>query len=156
MTHTTWGAIVGFLAAILPAIVIYLFSMWREWWDHRTQMAMLTLQAKLASEYGGTRIEEAFGYGAGEVQREDQQEARREYRKTLQGTHPLIYNLIALVRPGVTLAFFVLYAELALAVQFGFLTTDDFLVLWEAPMEALFATVIAFWFGTRAVAKRSQ
>ena len=154
MTHTLWGAIVGFLAAISPTVVSSVFALVRERWDHSDQMAMLTLQAKLAAEYGGTRIEEAFGYGEGQVQREDQQEARQDHRRTLQGTHPVIFNLIALVRPVVTFTFFLLYAELAIAVQFSWLTPDEFLVLWEAPMEALFATVIAFWFGTRAVAKR--
>lgn len=151
MTHTLFGAIIGFLSATS----LRLFEYWRDQREHKQECEMLELQARLAHEYKDTRIEEAFGYGdadnmAAAVERGVTQ-ALGDQRRLVSQSAPWVRNMAALVRPGSTLAFFLLYGELVVAMQFGWIDVTVFDAVWHEPMEALFSTVIAFWFGTRRV-----
>jgi len=62
------------------------------------------------------------------------------------------------VRPIFTYAFFILFATVKTAALFKLLDqgvgiTDGLIAVWDAETRALFAAVMSFWFGQRAVAK---
>ncbi len=150
MTHTLAGAIIGFAASVLPRA----FDLLTEFIDHRRELRMLRLQAELAAEYPGTRIEEAFGYGGEAEAVKAMQNAMTDQRRLLKGASRWVTDLAAAVRPGVTFLFFALYLEMVVSVQIGLLPVESFTVLWAAPMESLLSAVIGFWFGSRSVGRR--
>ncbi|EJF85548.1 hypothetical protein [Bartonella rattimassiliensis] len=66
--------------------------------------------------------------------------------------------LRASVRPLITYAFFILFATVKTAALFKLLDqdvgiTDGLIAVWDAETQALFAAVMSFWFGQRALAK---
>ncbi len=66
--------------------------------------------------------------------------------------------LRASVRPIITYAFFILFATVKTAALFKLLDqgvgiTDGLIAVWDAETQALFAAVMSFWFGQRALAK---
>ena len=69
--------------------------------------------------------------------------------------------LRASVRPVITYAFFALFVfvkvmALTALLQQGFTITDSVLTIWDEETQALFAAVMAFWFGSRNVTKSRQ
>lgn len=66
--------------------------------------------------------------------------------------------LRASVRPIITYAFFILFATVKTAALFKLLdqgvdVTSGLIAVWDAETQALFAAVMSFWFGQRALAK---
>jgi hypothetical protein len=64
----------------------------------------------------------------------------------------------ATVRPVITYAFFGLFATVKLAVLIklldqGVSIMDGLIAVWDGETQALFAAVMTFWFGQRALAK---
>nr|VFK48440.1 MAG: hypothetical protein BECKTC1821D_GA0114238_106110 [Candidatus Kentron sp. TC] len=66
--------------------------------------------------------------------------------------------LRASVRPIITYAFFILFATVKTAALFKLLDqgvdlTSGLIAVWDVETQALFAAVMSFWFGQRALAK---
>ena len=66
--------------------------------------------------------------------------------------------LRASVRPIIAYALFILFATVKTAALFKLLDegidlTSGLVAVWDAETQALFATVMSFWFGQRALAK---
>lgn len=66
--------------------------------------------------------------------------------------------LCASVHPLITYAFFLLFASVKIVVLFRLLNyghdfTTGLITVWDGKTQTLFAAVMAFWFGQRALAK---
>ncbi|WP_244427054.1 hypothetical protein [Bartonella rattaustraliani] len=64
----------------------------------------------------------------------------------------------ASVRPIITYAFFILFATVKTVVLLrimneGYDFTTGLITVWDGETQALFAAVMSFWFGQRALAK---
>ena len=60
-----------------------------------------------------------------------------------------VINLSASVRPVMSYLFFIEFFGLSIAVNAKFITTEQYAAIWNDPTQALFATVVSFWFGSR-------
>ncbi|MBT4879676.1 MAG: hypothetical protein HON43_01715 [Alphaproteobacteria bacterium] len=90
----------------------------------------------------------------------DIQEAQSLHSHARPTGVPFIDGLAGSVRPIITYAFFLLYAAIKVAQLLTIqhladqLTwTQALLQIWHMEDQALFATVMSFWFGQRALAK---
>ena len=59
-------------------------------------------------------------------------------------------NLSASVRPIITYCLFIEFAILTLSVNMDWITTQQYMVIWNAEFQAVWAAVVSFWFGQRS------
>lgn len=72
-----------------------------------------------------------------------------------------IAGIQKLVRPTITYAFFGLFAYVeysivAAALESNLPMVEALELIWDADTQAIFATIISFWFGNRVFEKRAQ
>ena len=142
---TLVGAIIGLLSSAFPDLL----GFFKKRQDHKYMLALAELKMKAAAAGHEFRMEEIATEG-------DIREIEALHKEFAQRreTYRWIEGFISLVRPLVTYAFFSLYAgvkasQLILALR---ATGEIVLALpavWHEADQALFATIIAFWFGAR-------
>jgi hypothetical protein len=142
---TLFGSIIGFLGAMVPDV----FSLLRNRADQRFEKELLELQLKQQAEGRTERLEEVR-------LRTDAVEARAIY-KTWRSGVAWVDALNGTVRPVLAYAFFLLYAATKL-LQWSLLDATHPLPwqvqgLWGEEDQAIFAGIISFYFGQRAMAK---
>lgn len=60
-----------------------------------------------------------------------------------------VINLAATVRPIIAYLFFMEFFALTALLAFKLITLDFYNAIWNEPMQAIFASVIGFYFGSR-------
>ncbi len=145
---TIIGAILGLVTSALPDML----GLFKAKQDNEQELAILELQYR--------RDEAAHGYKMEEISAEaDIREVEALHREFAQRkeTWKWIEALIQSVRPVLTYAFFTLYAAVKFSqvqLALGAVGGDMALALnaaWHSEDMALFATIMAFWFGQRAM-----
>lgn len=131
---TLLGALFGFLGALVPEFM----KLWRDHADKKHELAIMDRQMELQKSGHGQRME-AIGAWA------DVAEMENVY--STYTTHiPWVDALNGTVRPVLAYAFFLLYAYVKF-VQF----THTPWQIWEEDDRAIFAGIISFYFGHRAM-----
>ena len=145
---TLIGAAIGLLSSALPE----LFGFFKQKQDDKQELAILSLQMKRDEAAHGFKIEEI----SAEADIREIEALHREFAQR-KATYRWIEALISSVRPVITYSFFALYAavkasqiKLALAAVGGDLAVA-LNAAWHQEDMALFATIMAFWFGHRAM-----
>lgn len=142
---TLFGALVGFLGSIAPDIM----KLFRDHQDRRHEMAILQLQLEQQRQGHTHRLEEINAQA-------DISEAKALYR-TWQSGVKWVDALNGTVRPVLAYAFFLLYGAVKI-MQFSMVDLTSPLpwqlsVLWGPEDQAIFAGIISFYFGQRAMHK---
>lgn len=144
---TLLGSLLGFLAPFLPEVL----KAFNARADRAHELAVMTLQMQAQREGANQRLEE-IGAQA------DIAESAALYKHAAKTGVAWVDALGGLVRPTLTFAFFAVYAFVKWAqMQLALEATGDITVaipaIWHDEDRAIFATIIAFWFGQRAMAK---
>lgn len=133
---TLLGAFIGFLGALVPEVMKF----WHDHKDKSHELAILDRQLA-ARQAGHAQRMEAIGHWA------DVAEAKALYKTYV--THiPWVDALNGTVRPVLAYAFFLLYAY----VKFQQAMHTPW-AIWEEDDRAIFAGIISFYFGQRAMQK---
>jgi hypothetical protein len=144
------STVIGLLGSAMPDLI----GLFRNRQDNAQELAILKLQTEREAAGHSFKMDEI---GAEADIREI--EALHQEFANRKATWKWIEALISSVRPIITYSFFGLYAavkwsQISLALR---ATGDDiFLALpavWHEWDQAIFATIIAFWFGTRSLQK---
>jgi hypothetical protein len=152
---TAFGSLVGFVAAWMP----HVFDMLNDRFNHNRDIERRQQEldaAKQGYEYAVT------GHGAHLIDEVgqatlEQLQLNRMDADEVRG-HAVLEFLRSSVRPVLTYSFFALFAVVKLFALYHALNIDHIAVttllpiLWDEDTEGLFAAVISFWFGSRAVA----
>lgn len=149
---TLLGSLLGFVTSAFPDIL----GLFRDWQDRKHELAILDRQMEQMKLGHQQRLDEI------EVQA-DIAESQALYRHDAQPSGVLwVDGLRASVRPVVTYAFFGLFAGvkgsalyLLIAVE-GLAMAEALPRIWDPETQALFAAVMSFWFGQRALNKLRQ
>lgn len=135
---TLLGSLIGFLGAAFPDIL----KLFRERDDRKHELAVLDKQVEM----------QRLGY----MQRLDEiqtqagiAESQAIYKTYKTGIH-WVDALNGTVRPVLAYAFFLLYAVVKL-MQYE--AAGTLLILWNEEDQAIFAGIISFYFGQRAMHK---
>ena len=145
---TLLGSLLGFLSSAFPDVL----RLWRDRADRKHELAILDRQMEAQRQGHTQRLAEI------EVQA-DIAESRALYTHASQPSGVLwVEALRASVRPIITYAFFVLFATVKIAALLQLLDqgvdfTNGLIAIWDAETQALFAAVMSFWFGQRALQK---
>ena len=149
---TLAGAIIGLLGSFLPDLL----SFFKAKQEHLFEMEMMRLQIEGQERLHTLKLEEI------NVQA-DIAEAGALYKHASRPTGiAWIEGLIGSVRPVITYCFFVLYAsvkasQMTLALSaLGGDWARALPAIWHEQDQVIFATIICFWFGGRAMQKLRQ
>ena len=147
------GSLLGFGSSVVPAITDHYKSKRTMEFELRKMEKMAELK-KAGYDHEIKRCQEMGLH--------EEQKALLEHDTTISKGTGFISGLQKSVRPVITYAFFGLftaieYTLLQEAVSNGMSLTEALNVLWDDDTKAIFAAIISFWFGSRAVEKaRSQ
>jgi len=144
------GALLGFMSSAFPEIL----KLWRTSKDQSHELAILDRQIEMAKTKHNYRLEEIQTL-------ETISERASLYKHASVPNLPWVEGLSGTVRPIITYAFFALYALLKISQWHVIASsgpeikwTEAFIEIWQAEDQVLFATVMSFWFGQRALIKK--
>lgn len=146
---TLLGSLLGFISSLLPDVL----KLWRDRDDKAHELAILDRQMQLQQVLHSQRLEEIRIQG-------QVVESTALYKHARFTGVKWVDALSGTVRPIITYAFFLLYMGVKIA-QIYLLLTDSYdlrwsevlIGIWHAEDQALFAAVMSFWFGQRALEK---
>ena len=149
---TLFGALLGFFSSAFPDVM----KGWRETKDRQNELAILDRQMEMAKAGASQRLEE--------INIQNDAITMQALYKTVRPTGvKWVDALSGTVRPILTYAFFILYAVVKYAQWEMFMVSMKFeswsqalLNIWHIEDQALFATVISFWFGQRLLMKANS
>ena len=146
---TLLGSLLGFLSSTFPDLL----KLWQDRADRHHELAILDRQME-QMRLGHNQRLEAIGLEA------DIAESRALYQHDSQPSGVRwVDGLRASVRPVITYAFFMLFtavktsALIVLVNEQGMTLIEALPQIWDLETQALFAAVMSFWFGQRALAK---
>lgn len=139
------GSIIGLLGSSLPKV----FEFFQDRSDRAHELKVMQLQIEAARKTQEDKLEEIRV--SGEIKE----------RVALYGTvrptgSKFIDGLRGSVRPIITYLFFGLFAAVKISAMLQLMKTggasvhEALLSIWDEQTQAIFSTIIAFWFGTRA------
>lgn len=136
------GSLLGFVTSTGPGIFNKIMDAKQ---DARDKAHELEMQKQISADRRDQAIIEGTGNANVAIQTTAQQ--------TVNNASKWIVNLAGSVRPVITYAFFGEFVMLQVAVFNDWITADQYGVLWTPEVQAIFATIIAFWFGQRLTSK---
>ena len=145
---TLFGSLLGFLSAAFPDFL----KLFQDHQDRKHELKILELQLEQQAQGHSQRLEE-IQISA------DIAESNALYKHASRPSGiAWVEALRASVRPIVTYSFFLLFAFIKIAslsalLSSGYSITDGLIAIWDVETQALFAAVMSFWFGQRALQK---
>ena len=142
---TLLGSLIGFISAAFPDLL----KIWRDAADRKHELTILRLQMEQAVQGHQQRLEEINAQA-------DIAESKALYKTYYSGIK-WVDALNGTVRPVLAYAFFLLYFTIK-CMQFAMVDLGNPLpwhmdMLWSVEDQAIFAGIISFYFGQRAMCK---
>ena len=136
------GSLLGFVTSFLPNILRYL----ENGRDQRHELQIMSVQFEYALKLGEKRVE-GLQVDAGIREIES---IHNEQRFMIRKASQWCVNLASSVRPVVTYALFFEFSLLTIALFFDWITIEQFGMVWNEQITAVWAAVLAYWFGSRS------
>ena len=145
---TLIGSLLGFVSSLFPDLL----KLFRDRQDRQHELAILDRQMEMMRSGHQQRLEEI------QVQA-DIAESQALYKSAAPTGVKWVDALAGTVRPVITYAFFALFAVVKGSALYVLIAVEGMLLaqalpqIWDLETQALFAAVMSFWFGSRALAK---
>jgi len=146
---TLLGSLLGFVSSAFPDLL----KLWQDHQDRRHELAILDRQMEQMRLGHSQRLEEI-------AVEADIAESQALYKHDSQPSGVgWVDGLRASVRPVITYAFFLLFTTVKASALYVMVSAEGLTVIqalpqiWDPETQALFAAVMSFWFGQRALAK---
>lgn len=149
MISSLIGSLLGFGSSVVPAITDHFKSKRQHQFELDKMEKMFQLQ-QAGYDFEIKKFQEMGLH--------EEQKALLEHDTTISRNTGFIAGLQKSVRPVITYAFFgifaiVEYTILMSAIDGGMALKDAIQIVWDENTQAIFAAIISFWFGSRAVEK---
>ena len=152
MITTLLGSLIGFGGSAIPSVI----DLFKQRGDNKQELAKIKLQAELRKE----------GYDF-DLKMFDKQAGDKEHARLIAHDIAMSKNggfigaLQRSVRPVITYCFFGLFATIEVVMLMEALKTgqpfaESIQLLWTEETQAIFAAIISFWFGSRAMDKQKK
>jgi hypothetical protein len=143
------GSLLGFGSSVVPAITDH-FKSKRQ---HEFELSKMEKMAELQKAGYDHEIKRFREMGLHE-----EQKALLTHDTEIAKGRGFISGLQKSVRPVITYCFFFLFAAIEVtilneALKNGMDLSEALQVIWDEDTQAIFAAVISFWFGSRAIEK---
>ena len=146
---TLLGSLLGFVSSAFPDLL----GLWRDSQDRKHELAILDRQMEQMKLGHNQRLEEISVEA-------DIAESQALYKHDSQPSGvKWVDGLRASVRPVITYAFFALFTVVKSSALYVLVSEEGLTVvqampqIWDPETQALFAAVMSFWFGQRALNK---
>ena len=152
MITTLLGSLIGFGGSAIPSII----DIFKQKSDNKQELAKIKLQAELRAQGMDFDLQMYEKQGA---DKEHERLIAHDIAITKSGG--FIGGLQRSVRPVITYAFFGLFATIQIvmlmeAIKTGQPFDQAIQLLWTNETQGIFASIIAFWFGSRALEKNRK
>lgn len=152
MITTLLGSLIGFGGSAIPSII----DIFKQKSDNKQELEKMKLAAQLKQQ----------GYDF-DLKMYNEMGADKEHERLIQhdiaitNSGGFIGAIQRSVRPVITYAFFGLFAVIEIvmlmeAIKSGQPFAESIQLLWTTETQAIFASIIAFWFGSRALEKHNK
>ena len=146
---TILGSLLGFAGSAVPSLI----DMFKEKEDKKARVEMFKLQ--LEAKEKGVDLDIKLMETKAAV---EEQISLIEHDIALGQQGGFINSLRAFVRPFITYVFFITFIGVKVTLVWDTIKNGGDLnatlaVIWDEQTEALFAAIISFWFGSRAMPK---
>ena len=146
---TFLGGVLGFFGSAFPDIL----GIFKDKQNKKHELAMLEKQISMQNARAQINLEQMNV-------KADIEESKSLYKHASKISDiPWVNALQSSVRPVITYAFFLLFAVVKTSALFVLINHQDMdisnalIEIWDLETQSLFATVMAFWFGQRALMK---
>tara|TARA_R100001143_G_C3353591_1_gene130989 strand:+ start:1580 stop:2029 length:450 start_codon:yes stop_codon:yes gene_type:complete len=138
------GSLLGFASGVVPEIVGY----FRKQQDHEFELQLYEAKAKYAKVMTDNKLKEL------DLKAEIQElKSLYKHDQSLETKNGFISALRASVRPVITYFFFFTFVGVEVSVIFNLVEPHIIDSIWNTNTQGLFAAVLSFWFGSRAMSK---
>ena len=149
---TVLGSLLGFAGSAVPSLI----DMFKEKEDKKAKVEMFKLQ--LEAKEKGVDLDIKLMEAKAAV---EEQKSLIEHDIALGKQGGFINSLRAFVRPFITYVFFLTFIGVKFTLVYQGIKSGSDLkatldLVWDEQTEALFAAIISFWFGSRAMPKIKQ
>jgi hypothetical protein len=138
------GSLLGFASGVVPEVLGY----FKKQQDHEFELELYAAKAKYAEALTANKLKEL------DLKAEIQElKSLYKHDQTLKTSSPFISALRASVRPVITYFFFFMFVGVEVSVIFSLVEPTMIDQIWNENTQGLFAAVLSFWFGSRAMSK---
>jgi len=142
------GSLLGFASSAIPQVANHL----KEGNRNKHELEMMRLQIESADKAGKFTLDKYA------KEANDNEHARLLEHSMKMETSGFVGGLRASVRPVITYFFFLMFVAVKGSALYAMLVTGEDIptaisLVWDEDTGALFAAVISFWFGSRAISK---
>jgi hypothetical protein len=142
------GSLIGFGSSFLPKVMDFFQDKQDKKHELSLQDKVLESQLKLGvQKLEATKLE-------GDTK--EIEVIHKEHRDITLKASKFFVNLSASVRPVITYVFFLEFMLLTLAVFRGWITKEQFQMIWNTDIQAVWAGVVCFWFGSRSFNRKGH
>jgi hypothetical protein len=135
------GSVLGFGTSFLPKILGY----FQQKQDNAHELKMIIAQTEAQTKLEHVRLE---GVNI-EADISETEALHKEQTKITIKASQWVINLNATVRPVMTYLLFIEFMVLTILLATGAIGAGDYSMIWDEPMQALWAAVVSFWYGSR-------
>jgi hypothetical protein len=144
------GTLIGFAGSAVPAVLGH----FKEKQASKDNLAILEMQGKLARDGVELNLMEFRERAA-----DDEHKRLIQHDIAISKDTSFMGQIRSSVRPVITYLFFSLFAAVKVsALMVAMNNTADFNtavnMVWDEETQAIFAAIISFWFGSRALSKK--
>lgn len=143
------GAALGFVGSALPEV----FSFFNKKGEDKTKLEILKLQSQLMEK--GSEVD-LLSFR--EKASDSEHERLLKHDTSMQGDTGFVGGLRKSVRPAITYLFFFLFAVVKVTSLIKATESNDFYtaieLVWDEETKTIFAAIMGFWFGSRALEKK--
>ena len=138
------GSLLGFASGVVPEVLGY----FKKQQDHEFELELYAAKAKYAEALTANKLKEL------DLKAEIQElKSLYKHDQTLKTSSPFISALRASVRPVITYFFFFMFVGVEVSVIFSLVEPTMIDQIWNENTQGLFAAVLSFCFGSRAMSK---
>ena len=147
MITTLLGSVLGFGTSFLPEVLNY----FKAGQEHKHSLERIKMEMEMMSRRAELKLNI--------IDKEAEiKETEGLYRHDSMDAGGFINALRGSVRPVITYCFFGLFVAIKITALFALMETGHDLgrslsILWDSETSALFAAIMSFWFGNRALSK---
>ena len=136
------GSILGFGTSFLPKVLGY----FEEKRDQAHELQMMDKQLEQQLQIGKQKMQ-MMNIDADIRETET---LHKEHASITSKSSQWCVNLSASVRPIITYCLFIEFAILTLSVNMDWITAQQYTMIWNDELQAVWAAVVSFWFGQRS------
>ena len=145
---TLIGSAIGFFSSFLPKLMDY----FQDKQDKKHELHLADKQIEMQLKLGDQKLQ-AIAITA---ETEEVKALHKEQVDITKKASQWCINLSSSVRPVIAYLFFIEFFLLTIAMNFRWITMAQYNAIWDDPMQAIFACVVSYYFGSRTMNRSSH